>query len=202
MNAVEFMQQLENRFPAIKKDMGMDIIRLIEPLDGSQIKEIWETFLDSYEFSTPPRRAVFVKIMGRLGINRSSYRGEIYYYYCEKCGMGYPVTVNKCQVCGKELALTKGRGYPPSFVKMHQACATCKKFVPFQTIGSSCEYWGRSSEEWGLNGVDYNIQLSKCNKCECRICCRAQRIYNTDYSVYKSMIDNGELEGGWEKKRD
>jgi len=200
MTTVEFMQQIEKRFPAIQKEMGMDISKLIEPLKDNQRMTLWDKFLDTYEYGTPPRRAVFVKIMAVLGILRSGSGNEIYYYFCEKCGIGYPINICKCNVCNGELKLYEGKTLPRSYMKMQQSCSSCSRFIPFESTGAMCKYWGMKQEDWGLYGQPYRDQLENCKRCECHICCRGQRIYNTDYKLYRDMIKTGELKGGWEQK--
>lgn len=198
MLTVEFMQKLEERYPSMTRELGRDITNLINPLDRNQRQQLWDVFIDSYEFNTPPRRAVLVKLMMKEGIYKKRGDTHVYYCYCKDCGIGYPTDVKCCQLCGKEFhGVVQSDRLPDNFMRMHQECETCARFEPYETYGSFCQLWGIQQTEWHLEGPAYKEQIERCKKCPCKICCRAERIYRTNYDLYKEMTARGDFKDGY-----
>jgi hypothetical protein len=200
MTIHDFTAKLVSRFDNINQSNLDDIASLIKSISDRDKDLVWEQFIDSYEYNTPPKRATFKKLVYKLGL-RESKNTEIYYGYCKKCRTGYPTDIRKCHFCGATLIMTYGNKLPEKYVEMKRYCEMCRRFYP-DIQGAVCKLYGNGSHEWGFNADDTKKQLEICKTCQCRRCCYEQRVTNHEHFRYLDMFAEGEFNGttGFDKK--
>jgi hypothetical protein len=200
MTAEDFIVQLRDRYETISKANLEDINSLIGSLSMNDMDLLWESFINSYEFNSPPKRAVFKKLMYKLGIVEYK-KGEVSYSYCKSCGIGYPTDVRACYRCGKALVVCIGDKLPRNYVRMQRYCYMCKRFLE-GIKGAECKLYGLGPHQWNMSQDDTRRQIEICKKCECRRCCYEERIYRNEFVRYADMTAQGEFVGptGFEAK--
>lgn len=201
MLTVEFMKKLEDRYPNMTTELGQDISRLIETLDGPRRDMLWAAFIDNYDYNTPPRRATFTKLLMKEGLYSKPTNTKFYVGHCKDCNVFFPYNVRECPLCGKDFIMLATEEIPSNLIKMHDSCASCNRFIPYETTGARCELWGLHQSDWHLNGSSYTMQIERCKKCECRICCREELIFRTNYDLYKEMLARGDFKDGHINRR-
>jgi hypothetical protein len=201
MMVVEFMKNLEDRYSNIPEAVGNDILYLVKDISDSDRQSLWENFLNSYAYNSPPKRATFYKLMYESGIKVARRDDTVFFEFCPTCNVGYTTNVPACIYCGGELNLHASDRYPARFVTMHDGCDRCERFDAEEAIGPKCDKWGSSNEEWKLEGPELERQRKLCRACQCKVCCRAERIYRADYSMYKEMEDRGDFKDGFIPKK-
>ena len=56
---------------------------------------------------------------------------------------------------------------------------------------------GDTADRMASGRSAYKEQIERCKKCPCKICCRAERIYRTNYDLYKEMTARGDFKDGY-----
>lgn len=193
MRTVDFTDRLSLRYTSISKVELDDVRDLVTPLTDGQRSRLWKKFIESYSYNTPPKPAVFVKLLGDTPRGESKEIVAV----CETCKISMPVDLRSCVQCGGELIC----GYKGNnFIYVHQACPDCVKFVLNETIGAHCRYWGVGLDGARLRGDAFEAQKDLCKSCPCKVCCREERIFRSDFELYKQLSVRGDFKGGFERR--
>ena len=193
MITLQFMTMLSERYETINRATLDDIEVLVKYLSDRERQALWDAFVDSYEYNTPPKRATFRKLMYRLNFNDKKDRVQTY-GYCHRCKTGYPNNIRLCHYCGSELSMVQGDSVPEKYVDMQRYCESCTKFhVGIQ--GATCKLYGTDSHQWGLSPSDTKEQMEMCRICPCKNCCYEEVAIHNHPKQYGDMLARGEFAG-------
>ena len=127
-----------------------------------------------YTYSRPLRVSDVHTIAknNRLAGSLAGKSKKVTYYECQKCGLTYSMRGRGCVKCKKmtPIKVHVGNSYPESFVRANPDCYCCEIYDD-KVIGTSCEFWGKDV-------VFTGDQLQICRDCQCRNCCKEERILN------------------------
>ncbi len=176
MTTAEFMQQIQERYGSPDKDIHrQDIIETLQTLDDDERQKLWTLFLNNYNYQRPPRRGDFHRIMRDNNITeRGGFAKKwAYYYTCSACGQVYNQESRACPKCRSEdRRLSQAEHLPDEVVWAHENCYRCKKYA----MSIYCPEWAKGEP------------LPQCGTCECKVCCRAERLARNDYQLYRQLL--------------
>lgn len=101
MTASEFGKSVTDRYKgATGTELG-DIADCIAGLTDMGRGVLWRAFLDTYEFATVPKRAVFAKLIDKHDIAKVAkpINGSGYEYCCYVCGARFDLGSRLCPSC-------------------------------------------------------------------------------------------------------
>lgn len=191
MNTSDFLAELTRRYPALDDGTLGDIRSLVERLSNQQRKDLFDSFTDSYDYASPPKRATFRKLMGKLNFYDSKTL-EVY-GYCKECRTHFRNDIRTCPLCNSVLVLTTDE--PKRYVDVQKHCNTCAKFQE-GVQGAVCQYYGRGSHTFA-NRVE---QIKLCKACPCKNCCYEEFVVNERPYLYNELLARNEFDGGYVKK--
>lgn len=193
MTTTDFIALLQERYETINRATLDDITSLVKTISDTDRDVLWEVFVDSYEYNTPPKRATFKKLIYKAGL-RERKNEKVYFGYCKRCKTGYPNNIRLCHYCGSELSMVRGESVPEKYVDMQRYCESCTKFhVGIQ--GAICKLYGTESHQWGLSSSDTKEQMEMCRNCPCRKCCYEEFAIRNHPKQYGDMLARGEFAG-------
>jgi len=187
------MNNIEKRWPGMPSEVGRDINQFIDALDDDTRNNLWNAFVESYDYNTHPRLATFTKLMEKHGLRKREPQG-VYVGFCKTCNVTFPHTVGDCPICGNQQTIMKVGVIPKNYIRMQSHCGSCQRFTPHGTTGAMCRFYGKD---------DFRLESERdqCKTCECKICCREARIFNNSTNVHRDMRIKGEFEGGYIPRR-
>ncbi len=93
MTTQAFSSSISERYKGASSVELRDIIEAVAPLTDQGRDVLWRAFLDSYEFSTVPKRAVFAKLIDKHSIQFTvrEHKSAGAEYCCYICGARFPL---------------------------------------------------------------------------------------------------------------
>jgi hypothetical protein len=98
MTTQTFGANVTERFKGATAVELRDIAEAVSPLTDMGRDVLWRAFLDSYEYSTVPKRAVFTKLIDKHDCQRQQRQdvGGGHDYCCLVCGARYEIAEGRC----------------------------------------------------------------------------------------------------------